>query len=50
MADEMTPVITKEEYVLEKFWGDPADGKLYERITITDGEIVSVETFDSPKE
>jgi hypothetical protein len=34
-----------EHAVLEKFEGDPADGKLLERITLHNGEIVSRETF-----
>lgn len=34
-----------EHVVLEKFEGDPEDGKLVERLTILNGEIINKETF-----
>lgn len=36
-----------EEAVLEKYDGDPPDGRLVERITVRDGVVVSRETFDT---
>lgn len=35
-----------EHVVLEKFEGDPEDGKLVERITLLNGEIINQESFD----
>lgn len=45
-GDEQLTVVM-EQVVLEKFDGDPEDGKLTERITVVDGKIVSREVFDS---
>jgi hypothetical protein len=49
---EQAKHIVREEVVLEKFEGDPADGKLLERITLVNGEITKREVFDeeTPKE
>lgn len=47
MSTDAQMTVVREEIVLEKFDGDPADGKLTERLTIVDGLIVSRETFDT---
>lgn len=44
--DDKAEVIVKEEAVLEKFEGDPADGLLLERITLLNGEITKHEFFE----
>ena len=45
MADEESTVVLEERVVLEKFDGDVADGRLVERITVVDGDVVEHETF-----
>ena len=45
MADEESTVVLEERVVLQKFDGDVADGRLVERITIVDGDVVAHETF-----
>lgn len=44
--EDITELIVKEEAVLEKFEGDPADGLLLERITLLNGEITKHEFFE----
>lgn len=44
--DDLGSLIVSETTVLEKFDGDPADGRLVERITIVDGVKVAHEFFD----
>ena len=44
--DDIGSVVAEERVVLEKFDGDPADGRLVERITIVDGELAAHEYFD----
>ena len=45
MNDEV-PMVLSERVVLEKFEGDPADGRLLERVVIVDGEVVERETYE----
>lgn len=42
MPKEASPVRVKEHTVLQKFEGDPEDGKLLETIEFEDGKVVSV--------
>lgn len=44
--DDGGTLIVEERSILEKFDGEAADGRLVERITIVDGEIVAHEYFD----
>lgn len=43
MFGEEEGVTIQEDIVLEKFMGDPIPENLFERVTIRDGKIVSVE-------
>lgn len=44
---DLSEVIVEERVVLEKFEGEPAEGKLLERITLVNGELVAHETFEN---
>lgn len=46
MAGDRGKIKVEEKVVLEKFDGDPADGRLAERITMIDGKIVNHEKFE----
>ena len=50
--DDTAELVIEERTVLEKFDGDPGEGRLVERITIVDGETVAHEYFtpDDPQE
>ena len=48
MADDVGGLkVASEATVLTKFDGDPEQGRIVERITIVDGEIVAVEHVDT---
>lgn len=43
MPGDSGRVSVEEKVVLEKFDGDPADGKLIERLTVLNGKIIKRE-------
>lgn len=46
MAGDRFDLNVDETLVLEKFEGDPSDGKMIERLTVLNGEIINKETFN----